>query len=165
MQVELIEYKTGLVKKAEISIAKSKDIPSKRDGWKFTWRKLFKIEGGLFYKICLEDTPGVIEGMLMLTVLFDEVVYMNNVEIAPHNYGRDGLYENVAGCLIAYACRESFDRGRNDYKGFLSFDSKTELIEFYARKYGATVARGSKMFIDSEMGKELMSKYLKISIT
>lgn len=164
MQVELINSKTGLVKKARISVAKSNNIPSKREGWQFTWRKLFKIEGGIFYKISLEETPEIIEGMLMLTVLFDEVVYMNNVEIAPHNYGHDGIYENVAGCLIAYACRESFERGRNDYKGFLSFDSKTELIEFYTQKYGATIARGSKMFIDSEEGKKLILKYLQIPI-
>jgi len=88
---------------------------------------------------------------------------MNDIEVAPHNYGQKGKYDNVAGCLIAFACKESFEKGRNDYRGFLSFDSKTQLIEFYAKKYGATVARGSKMFIAPKEGKELMSKYLKIT--
>jgi len=162
MEVDLIESKSGLIKKAKIDIAGSKEIPPKKDGWKFTWRKLTKTEGALIYKVSLLETLTVVEGLMMLTLMFNEMIYMNDIEVAPHNYGRGGKYENVAGCLIAFACKESFERGRSDYRGFLSFDSKTQLIEFYAKKYGATVARGSKMFIAPKEGKELIREYLKI---
>jgi len=53
--------------------------------------------------------------------------------------------------------------GKGNYLGFLSFDSKTELIELYQNKYGATFAMGNKMFFDPEAGKKLMKKYLGIT--
>lgn len=90
------------------------------------------------------------------------MLFMNNIEVASHNIGRNKRYENVAGCLLAFACRESFDRGRGNYNGFLSFDSKTELIELYYKKYGASIAMGHKMYFDPEAGKRLMEKYLGI---
>ena len=73
------------------------------------------------------------------------------------------MYENVAGCLLAYACRKSFEIGRGNYNGYLSFDSKTNLIELYQNKYGANLAMGNKMYFSPETGKNLMKKYLLIS--
>lgn len=90
------------------------------------------------------------------------ILYMNAIEIAPHNYGTAGKLENVAGCLLAFACYKSFELGKGHYLGFLSFDSKTRLIELYEKKYGATMARGQKMFFSPAAGKKLMKKYLNI---
>ncbi|MEO0582047.1 MAG: hypothetical protein AAF135_07495 [Bacteroidota bacterium] len=67
---------------------------------------------------------------------------MNNIEVAPHNYGSNGRYENVAGALIAFACLQSIEKGKEPYEGYLTFESKTALIEFYINKYGATLAVG-----------------------
>jgi hypothetical protein len=138
-------------------------MPLKKDGWQFTWKKLAKIEGAQFYKITLKDSPSKLEGLLMITLINDEMLYMNNLELAPHNYGSKGKYENVAGCLIAFACKKSFELGRGNYLGFLSFDSKTELISLYEEKYGAILAMGQKMFIDPGQGRKLMEKYLNIA--
>lgn len=41
-------------------------------------------------------------------------------------------------------------------------DSKTNLIELYEKKYGATHAIGQKMFFDPVAGKNLMEAYLKV---
>ena len=90
---------------------------------------------------------------------------MNNIEVAPSNYGRKGKYDRVAGALIAFACKFSFSHGTGHYKGFLSFESKTELIELYHKKYGATLARGLKMFISPEKGIMLIEKYLNEKIS
>lgn len=98
----------------------------------------------------------------MLTLVNGEMLYMNNIEVAPHNYGRYGKYENVAGCLFAFACNKSLEIGKENYNGFVSFDAKTEFIQFYQEKYGATVARGQKMFFDPAAGKALIDKYLNI---
>lgn len=164
MKVNLIERKTKKIHTAEITIAKSKDIPFKKDGWKFNWRNLYKTDSALILKISLLESPNVMEGMMMLTILFDEMVYMDNVEVAPHNYGKNKKFENVAGSLIAFACLEAFIIGKNAYNGFLSFTSKTELIELYAQKYGAIIAMNSRMYIDSEIAKKLINQYLKIKL-
>jgi hypothetical protein len=162
MKVLLKEAKSDVINEGFIAKAQKQDLPVKKNGWQFTWRKLFQMEGAEFYKLSTIASPNVIEGMLMLTLIGDEMLFMNNIEVAPHNYGSDGEYENVAGCLLAYACYKSFEFGKNHYLGYLSFDSKTQLIDLYQNKYGATYARGQKMFFDPNAGKVLIQKYLSI---
>jgi hypothetical protein len=163
MEIHLKEVSSGKLYEAQILESFPGEMPLKKDGWQFTWKKLAKIEGAQFYKITLKDSPSKLEGLLMITLINDEMLYMNNLELAPHNYGSKGKYENVAGCLIAFACKKSFELGRGNYLGFLSFDSKTELISLYEEKYGAIWAMGQKMFIDPGQGRKLMEKYLNIA--
>ena len=85
---------------------------------------------------------------------------MNNIEVAPRNYGGKGKFIDVAGCLIAFACHMSFEQGKGNYYGFLSFESKTQLIGFYQEKYGAIHAMGQKMYFDQIGGKKLIKTYL-----
>jgi hypothetical protein len=86
---------------------------------------------------------------------------MDVIEIAPHNIGSSSKrFDYIAGCLVAFACRESF-KIEGDYKGFLTFTSKTNLINWYKTKYGATQALGQRMFIDDSIGLQLIEKYLK----
>lgn len=160
MKVALLEAGSGKKLEAIITEAMQKDIPSRKDGWQFTWKKLFKTERALFFRIAAIERPGQTEGLLMLSLINEELLYMNAIEVAPHNFGSAGRYENVAGCLLGYACYKSFELGKGPYLGFLSFDSKTRLIELYEKKYGATFAMGQKMFFDPNAGKELMKKYL-----
>jgi len=56
------------------------------------------------------------------------MIMTNNLEAAPWNIGKTKLYDRVAGSLLAFACRFSLEHGRDNYQGFLAFDSKTELI-------------------------------------
>jgi len=163
MKVKILEKNTGIEKIAAIQLLIKKELPLKKDGWNFNWNQLFKIEGSLIYKIAIEETPGKIEGVVMLTLYNEEMLFMNNIEVAPHNIGKDKKYDNVAGCLLAFACKKSFELGIGNYQGFLTFDSKTELIELYHYKYGATLAMGNKMFFDVVVGKNLMKKYLGIT--
>ncbi len=163
MKPILLDKSTGVSKRAVILKADLKGMPLRKDGWQFTWRSLAKTEGATFYKIVLKETSNIIEGIIMLTLMHGEMLYLNNIEVAPHNYGNRGKYEHVAGCLLAFACRESIAKGKGNYKGFLVLDSKTELIELYETKYGATRSLGHTMFIDPEAGFLLMENYLNIS--
>jgi hypothetical protein len=164
MKILVEEVSTGEFHECQISECDLSEMPLRKDGWQFTWRKLAKIEGAQFYKLTLKQTPQILEGVLMITLLNEEMIYMNNVEVAPHNYGRAGKYEGVAGSLIAFASLKSFEQGKGPYVGYLSFDSKTELIELYEQGYGATWAMGQKMFIDPGSGKSLMKRYLNIEL-
>lgn len=163
MKIFLKEVATKKLVEGRILESFPGEMPLRKDGSQFTWRKLAQVEGAHFFKATLTITPEKMEGLVMITLINNEMVYMNNIEVAPHNYGKKGKYENVAGCLIAYACMKSFELGRGHYLGFLSFDSKTELIPLYQQKYGATWAVGQKMFIDPDNGKILMKKYLNIA--
>lgn len=162
MKVLLKNVKTNEIEAAIIELAGKGDMPLRKDGWQFTWRKLYETEGALFYKLFTTNSPNQIEGIIMLSLLNDEMLYMNNVEVAPGNFGASGIYANVAGSLLAFGCYKSFELGKGNYLGFLAFDSKTELIELYQEKYGATLATGQKMFFTPDAGRKLIEKYLNI---
>ncbi len=159
MQVQLLEVKTNQGVVADIEKAVLTDLPLKKQGWQFNWRSLFKTEGAEFYRIARSGQPDI-EGMLMLTLMNNEMLFMNNIEVAPHNLGSTGAFDNVAGCLFAFGCLKSFELGKNHYTGYLTFESKTALIPLYQKKYGATLAMGQKMFIAPDTGLALIKKYL-----
>ena len=132
-----------------------KSVPSKKDGWNFNWKKLLSDKGGRTYVLRTLNSPNQIEGALQLKVVYNMLI-MDALESAPHNIGKKNKrYDYVAGCLIAFACRESF-KLEGDYKGFLTFVSKTSLVEWYIKKYGAQLAVGQRMFIDWENGEQLI---------
>lgn len=164
MEVKIIEVQKNQEIPAIISSTDFRDMPKKKDGWNFNWRALFKVEGGEIYKLTLQNNEDEIEGVIMLTLMNEEMLYMNTIEIAPHNYGSNGQFEGVAGCLIAFGCFKSIELGKNNYKGFLTFESKTVLIDFYRQKYGATLAWGQRMFISSEVGEKLIKQYLNLNL-
>ncbi|MEN8121743.1 MAG: hypothetical protein ABFS35_15435 [Bacteroidota bacterium] len=150
-------FKNKLVE-AEIVLTKKKYIPLKKDGWNFNWRQLSKNDNVQSYVLKLKNSEKTVEGALLLKVE-ENMLIMDVLEVAPHNIGSNKHYDYVAGSLIAYACRESFKLEGN-YKGFLTFVSKTNLIGWYIEKYGAELALGQRMFIDWENGKKLIEKYL-----
>jgi len=162
MDTFLVESSSNKAIGAVIEVAISRDMPAKKLGWQFTWKTLYKTEGSEFYKLTLWNSKDELQGIIMLSLMFDEMLYMNNIEVAPHNIGSNGKYDNVAGNLIAFACRRSFVIGKNDYRGYLTFESKSELVSLYRKKYGATHATGSRMFIDPKSGIQLINKFLKV---
>jgi len=145
---------------SEIIPIGKKTIPLKKDGWNFNWRELTKETNSQTYILRTLNTPGQIEGALQLKTE-DNMLVMDALELAPHNIGhKNKRYDYVAGCLIAFACRESF-KIEGDYKGFLTFVSKTNLIEWYSTKYGVSVALGQRLFIDWNTGERLIKQYLE----
>ncbi|MGB1204696.1 MAG: hypothetical protein ACPG5B_03550 [Chitinophagales bacterium] len=159
MQLHLVENSTKTQKLGLIVEVSKSELPFKKDGWKFNWRQLYKMPNARCYKLVAAESPHIIEGLLMLQNDGD-VMIMRNIEKAAHNFGKNRRYTNVADCLIAFACKESFQNGKGNYKGWLIFDSKTELIELYRQKYGAEIAMGHKMFIAPNVGRQLIQKHL-----
>lgn len=153
----ILDVIKGELVKSEIVVSEKKSLPLKKDGWNFNWKQLSK--EGVIYVLRTVDSPNEIEGALCLKVEH-EMLIMDALELAPHNIGRNSKrYDYVAGCLIAFACRESFKLS-GPYKGFLTFVSKSSLIKWYSQKYGAELALGQRMFIDWGNGERLIEKYL-----
>jgi len=141
---------------AEITSAKEIKMPLKKDRWNFNWNKLVKDQNSETYLLRRAQN---IEGLMHLKVE-NEMMFMDVLEIAPHNIGsQNKIFDFVAGCLIAFACRESF-KLTSEYKGFLTFVSKTKLIPWYSKKYGAEQALGQRMFINPQNGLKLIEEYL-----
>ena len=90
------------------------------------------------------------------------------VEVAPHNRLPDRTHDLVAGCLIAFACRQSMKLGGNHHKGWLTFDVQEEskedeikLMAMYSKKHKAVKFDETTMLISPENGELLIEEYLK----
>ena len=130
---------------------------TKKSGWNFNWKQEFENNLREVYKLTIANNPTIIQGLLSFSIKSDHV-YMDLVESAPFNLGRNKLYEGVPGNLVAFACKVSFQHG---FEGFLSFTSKTKLIEHYERTLGAYHFRNHLMIIDTKVAQHLIEKYFK----
>jgi hypothetical protein len=125
--------------------------------WSFDWKKEIKLANRVVYKLTTHENPDVIQGLISWSD-FGDHIFINVVESAPFNRGKERLYQGVAGNLFAIACQESFIRG---YDGFIVFESKTKLINHYRELLGAQPLGSSiRMFVDMQAAKHLIKLYL-----
>jgi len=130
---------------------------TKKNGWLFNWKKELDDNSKEIYKLTIVNNPNIIQGLLSITIEADHV-FMNLVESAPFNIGKNKLYEGVAGNLVAYACRVSFQKG---FDGFVAFDAKTKLIHHYQKTLRAYHFSGQRMIIPTDAAQVLIEKYFK----
>jgi hypothetical protein len=78
------------------------------------------------------------------------------IESARFNRGAKKVYLGVPGNLVAFACKLSFERG---YNGYVSFESKTKLVEHYRKTLGAHILFGNYMAIDTSSANKLIAQY------
>lgn len=129
----------------------------KKKEWQFDWKKELRNETKKTYKLITVHNPTVIQGLMSLEDKGDHV-FMHLLESAKFNKGKEKMYLGVAGNLVAYACKVSFEKG---YQGFIAFDSKTALIEHYQKTLGATVFRGQRMFVETSAALALVTRYFE----
>lgn len=143
----------------EVSLLTKSDLRliTKKNGWSFSWKKEFDNNIKEVYKLTIIHNLNVIQGLLSLTIESDHV-FMNLVESAPFNIGKNKIYEGVAGNLVAYACRVSFQKG---FEGFVAFDAKTKLIQHYEKTLGAYKFGGQRMIIPTHAAQILTNRYFK----
>ena len=130
---------------------------TKKNGWSFNWKSELEDNTKEVYKLTITNNPNIIQGLLSFTVQPDHL-YMDLLESAPFNRGRNKLYEGVAGNLVAYACKVSFQQG---FEGYISFTSKTKLIDHYKKTLGAVQFAGQLLIINTIAANNLIDKYFK----
>jgi len=143
----------------EVSRLASLDLKSitKKNDWNFDWKTEFKDIKKEVYKLTILNNSNIIQGLLSITIEQDHI-YMNLLESSPFNIGKSKLYEGVAGNLVAFACKVSFQKG---YDGFVAFTAKTNLIKHYEESLGAFHFKNQRMIIETKASKKLVQKYFK----
>jgi hypothetical protein len=130
---------------------------TKKNGWAFSWKTELDDNTREVYKLTISNNPNIIQGILSLTIEPDHV-YMDLLESAPFNRGKNKLYEGVPGNLVAHACKVSFQNG---FAGYLSFTAKTKLIDHYVKTLGAYHFGGHLMIINTIAANKLIDQYFK----
>lgn len=143
----------------EISLLTKSDLKniSKKNGWQFNWVSDYNILTREVYKLTIVNNPTIVQGIISLEVKTDHV-YMHLIESAPFNMGKGKTYLGVPGNLVSFACKLSFQRGS---EGYVSFVSKTKLIEHYEKSLGAIHLGGHNMIITTEIALKLTTQYFK----
>ena len=127
---------------------------TKKD-WAFDWQKEVQDVNKEVYKLVIVNNENINRGLLSITDNNDHI-FMNLIESAKFNKGKNKLYEGVPGNLVAFACRLSFEKG---YDGVVSFIAKTKLVNHYKTSLGATIFHGDQMFIDTPAALRLIRQY------
>ena len=160
MKVKLHDNKRNIKIVGVISEALKKEMPKSNMKWNFDWKALHT-KHSLIFKLTYEEE---IQGLLKMTKVDEGYYEMSNLELSPKNYGSSGQITNIASCLIAYGCLLTFELNNGNYKGYLAFTSKGELISHYEKNYFAELVFSEKMIISPKNGKKLIKKYLNLKI-
>jgi hypothetical protein len=129
----------------------------KKTEWAFNWLAEIKNNSKAVFKLTTISNPAIIHGLISLTDKGDHI-FMDLIESAKFNKGKNKLYKGVAGNLIAFACKTSFEKG---FDGVVSFIAKSQLIDHYTQSLGAKLFAGNRMFIDTNEALILTTKYFK----
>jgi hypothetical protein len=149
---------TGEVFETDVNRLSSKDFKLIKPGeWSFDWRKEITEKDRLVYKLTTIQNPKIVHGLIGLTDKSDHI-FMDLIESAKFNKGKSKQYLGVAGNLVAFGCKMSFEL---NYDGVVSFIAKTQLIEHYQKSLGAKLFRNNRMFIDTRESLLLVMKYYK----
>jgi hypothetical protein len=130
---------------------------TKKNGWIFNWKTELNIPEREVYKLTIEGGLPAIQGLISMRVKAGHI-FIDLIESAPSNRGKNKVFLGVLGNLVAFACRVSFQRG---FDGYIAFYSKTKLIEHYQKELGARHFGGQLMVIDQVAAKNLINKYFK----
>lgn len=166
VQIEKYNTKVNVESKINLITKNKAQLPSIIDGWRFNFSKHSKERNYETYALTTLNTPDIYEGCLILNTKNSYQVYMAYIEVAPHNKGHSKEYDKVAGCLIAFACRLSFIKGKDGYLAFDVLEENDEdekkLMKLYSKKYGAVRLEDSTtMIILPQVSEKLINRFLK----
>jgi hypothetical protein len=149
---------TGEIFETEIVKITSKEQKLiKKSVWLFDWRLELNSSERQVFSLSTIHNSAIIQGLICVEDKKDHI-FLHLLESAKFNKGKNKLYLGVAGNLVAFACKMSFEKG---YDGFIAFDSKTALIKHYEQTLGATHFRGQRMFIKTHAAQILVNAYFR----
>lgn len=137
------------------ALLKSDISKSETSQWNFDWQKELTDSTKAVYKLVLADSPKIILGLISIQDKGDHI-YMHLIESNKQNRGAGKIYLGVPGNLVAFACKLAFEKG---YEGYVSFESKTKLIQHYHKILGAQLLFGNVMAIETPAALKLVNQY------
>lgn len=148
------EVATGLSFDTQITIAKSRDIRSLDQSWRFDWR--VELKQREVFKLTIPDVGPAVQGLISLS-REEGFIQVILIESHPENVGQTKKFAGVAGNLMAYAAKLSIEIGN---EGYVAFDAKTELFAHYARTLGARrIGNSQRMVIHPATSAKLVERY------
>ena len=122
--------------------------------FEFNWNIKSSDESVIYSANVKNEIAGLVEFDRKFKDLYN---FMHLIEVAPEFRGT-----TVAGELLAFIGKDSLENG---FDGFVVFESKSLLYEYYIDKYGAKPIRNKRLYFDEEATRRLIRVYLEVSYT
>lgn len=154
--MKIVEVATGKEVVVEVRPMEKKDFDRvlKKNGWQFNWKLEREKE---VFKLVPIQSPNEILGLMAITEEVESrYIRINLLEASPGNIGKGKKYDRIIGCLLAFACVISIERG---YNGFVGLIPKTVLWDHYRKKYGL-VAFWKQLGTSPLTANLLINKYI-----
>jgi hypothetical protein len=85
----------------------------KKSDWVFEWHSEIKSNSKSVYCLTTLNNQKIIQGLISITDKGDHI-FMDLIESAKFNKGKGKLYKGVAGNLVAFACKTSFEKAMKE---------------------------------------------------
>jgi hypothetical protein len=154
--MKLLKVGSKIEKRVVIGLAEPDDfkmLTKKR--FSFVWKTVKKV--ATVYKLQIEGEKDILGVMGLVDWQEEKRIEIKLLASSVENIGKNKIYKNIAGCLIAFACRLAVIR--YGIEACVSLVPKTELIEHYMQKYYMQYA-GRQLYLDGNNLIKLMGEYL-----
>lgn len=123
---------------------------SKRFDFNWNKEKAFHV-----YKLTVEGKEEPIGLLSMEERPQDYALEIRLLAASKENVGQSQEFSRIAGCLIAFVCKEAFKRG---FGGYVCLKPKTKLEAHYMEQYGL---QSTKMYLitEGENSLQLIQEY------
>jgi hypothetical protein len=155
--MEIRKIATGVKIVVIISEAEEKDfklLVKKR--FSFSW-KLFKNSSAI-YKLEIAGENDILVVIGLIDVPEEKRIEIKLLASSSENIGRGKIYEGIAGCLIAFACRLAVTK--YGAEACVSLVPKTKLVKHYMEEYHMLDA-GWQLYLEGKWLHNLLKKYAK----
>jgi len=89
----------------------------KKTDWVFDWYSEVKDGSKSVWGLTTQNNQKILQGLISVTDKVDHI-FMNLIENAKFNKGKNKLYKGVAGNLVALTCKISFEKGYDEIVSF-----------------------------------------------
>ncbi|MFT5647034.1 MAG: hypothetical protein ACI976_001723 [Aureispira sp.] len=152
--MKIINTHTNKEYVGEIEKVKKSDVQKLKGNKNFSFDWSLEVENDV-YKVKREGKNETLGLMSLSDIPKEKRIHINLIEASKENVGKGKKFKNIAGNLLAFACKMAFKKG---YDGFVSLLPKSKIIVIYIG-YGFK-AFGKNLAIFMTASKNLISKYL-----
>jgi hypothetical protein len=125
---------------------------SKLKNFRFNWKSEFNNPDREIYGLSI---VGQLEFLGLISLEQQEdIVFIYLIE--RKDYKKKKIYNGIGGNLFAFACKHSIESG---CEGYVAFDAKTNLIDYYEKTLHAINTGSIRMGIEPADAFELVKKY------
>lgn len=154
--MEIEEVGTGIGRSILIGKAENGDfklLTKKR--FSFSWNAFRNL--ATVYKLQIKGEEDILGVIGLIDWPGEKRIEIKLLASSVENIGNGKRYNGIAGCLIAFACRQAVSR--YGAEACVSLVPKTELIEHYMKKYHMQNA-GWQLYLDGTNLIKLLKEYL-----